>query len=187
MKKLCVYLFLSFVFTCLVFAHDDPTIILPDPDKILSITDMGQPNAPVHCFGKAESYVTPYKGDKTKISSWVEDDGLKVKNMSDKTIVRMKIESIQSNTKGQGGPAYRDLDFRLPKSRPPLKPGETYEWPYKIGAWQMVGVTTTMSPAEYQSTPIFPAVVKAHVMLVVFEDGTTYEEPKYDGDWPLEP
>jgi hypothetical protein len=114
-KTLTAYLVVYFTLVCVGFAHDDPTIILPDPDKILSIADMGQPNAPVHCFGKAESYVTPYKGDKTKISSWVEDDGLKVKNMSDKTIVRMKIETIQSNTKGQGGPAYRDLDFRLPK------------------------------------------------------------------------
>ena len=141
----------------------------PTPVAVFDITDISNTNAPITCTGTAHAYVDP-QSDGT-VASWVEGDGLVVKNVSNKIITKMLIEARWQDVRGEGTSVINyNLDFTDPADS--IQPGGSWS----IHIKHKPGPKIRKSKVEFDSLPEVTPKLRAHALLITFSDGTTYSE-----------
>ena len=143
----------------------------PAPSSTLTITDVGRATSPVKIYGTGYSYVKRFPNGDVLI--WVEELDLHAQNLSSKTITAMDLELQSVDVGGQTIKTTHKLVFEnTTTSRPPLKPGETWNQPWN----HVPGPRSRYTAEEYDRlTKMVPAMT-GHARSVSFSDGTKYRE-----------
>lgn len=148
---------------------NDEHLPLPKPIATVNIVDDSSSDAPIKFSGTADAYVKPISGDRMMV--WIEENNLHFQNVSGRPIRSGMAEVLTTDSKGNR--------YHIGLELGAYKPGQTA----KFMGVKVPGSDNHLplkhrnkyTNAEYNLKPDGTPTATAHVLSVVFSDGSTWE------------
>jgi len=155
-------------------AGPDSDLPRPDPSLVVNFRDTGPAQAPARVSGTACVFLKKLTRD--RIMLWTEPLGLKVQNVSNKTITKMDVTIvlddgvIRPNRTVDTVIKIMELEFTDPGHHAPIKSMEIWSEPFD----HIPGPRKLLTISEYEQAPKHTPSATGVITFAEFSDGSTY-------------